>query len=124
MRRPLMEMAESGTGRSLGTDEAPPPPGKDAGSVACSARERPRTPHGGGRGRQSADVNVAVVHSNHDVIALLEVAPDAVGDGDRAVAAAGAADRDRQVALALVDVGGNEELEQRAWGGGGHAHPG
>ena len=58
-------------------------------------------------------LDVAVLDPDDDVVAAGEVAADPVGDGDRAVAAAGAADRDRQVALALGDVGGDEELEQR-----------
>ena len=48
-----------------------------------------------------------------DVLAAGEMAGDAVGDGDRAVAPAGAADRDRQVRLALGDVGRKQEVEQR-----------
>src|SRR5829696_3551625 len=62
---------------------------------------------------ESVDFGVAVLDANDDVVAALEVAADAVGDGYRAVAAAGAADRQRQVALSLCDVGGDEELEQR-----------
>ena len=60
-----------------------------------------------------SELYVAVLDAHDDVVATDEVAPDPVGDGERAVAAAGAADRDRQVALALGDVGGDEELEQR-----------
>src|SRR6476469_5130516 len=94
------------------TDGAQTLSGKDAGSVACAARERPRTPHGDVCA-PSVHLGVAVLEVDDDVLALLELAADAVGDGDRAVAAAGAADRDRQVALALGDVGGDEEVEQR-----------
>ena len=47
------------------------------------------------------------------VVAPGEVAGDPVGDRHRAVAAAGAADRERHVALALGDVGGQQEVEQR-----------
>src|SRR5690349_4940744 len=61
----------------------------------------------------STNVNVAVLDPDDHVLAAGEVAADAVGDGDRAVTAAGAADGDRQVALALGDVSGDEELEQR-----------
>ncbi len=54
-----------------------------------------------------------MLDAHHHSVAAIERAPDAVGDGHRAVAAAGAADRDRQVALALCHVGRDEELEQR-----------
>src|SRR5215218_9208999 len=68
---------------------------------------------GSGKKPDSTKLDVAVLDPDDHVVARRQVAPDAVGDGDRAVAAAGAADRDRQVALALGDVGGDEELEQR-----------
>src|SRR5215207_6699810 len=61
----------------------------------------------------STKLDVAVLDADYYVLPPGEVAADAVGDGDRAVAAAGAADGDRQVALALGDVGGDKELEQR-----------
>src|SRR6187549_168029 len=73
---------------------------------------RPRTPYGGDLGT-SFQLHVPVLDPDDNVVAPLEGATDAVGDGDRAVAATGAADRDRQVALALGHVGGDEELEQR-----------
>src|SRR5215203_5882915 len=68
---------------------------------------------GSGKEGDSTKLYVAVLHPDDYVLAASEVPADAVGDGDRAVAAAGAADRDRQVALALGDVGGYEELQQR-----------
>ncbi len=58
-------------------------------------------------------VEVAVLDPHYDALTSLQRPPDAVGDGHRAMPAAGAADGDRQVALALGDVGGDEELEQR-----------
>src|SRR6476619_3996712 len=64
-------------------------------------------------GRSAVELCVAVLHVDDYVVAPHELAADPVRDGDRAVAAAGAADRDRQVALALGDVGGDEELQQR-----------
>ena len=61
----------------------------------------------------SGQLHVAVHDPRGDVVARGDVAGDAVGDGDRAVAPAGAADRDRQVGLALGDVGREQEVEQR-----------
>src|SRR5438874_2274622 len=45
-----------------------------------------------------------------DVVALAQLARDPVGDGDRAVPAAGAADGDREVLLALGDVSEQQAL--------------
>ena len=60
-----------------------------------------------------SQLDVAVLDPQGHVLAPVEGAADPVGDGDRSVAPAGAADRDRQVALALGDVGRDQELEQR-----------
>src|ERR1044072_4061638 len=61
--------------------------------------------------RLEPSFKVAVLHPDDHSVATLEGTPDAVGDGYRAVSASGAADRDRQVALALGNVSGDEELE-------------
>src|SRR4051794_39255025 len=61
----------------------------------------------------SAELDVAMDHARHDVVARGDVAGDPVGDRDRAVAAARAADGDRQVGLALGDIGGEQEVEER-----------
>src|SRR6188472_1676314 len=67
-------------------------------------------PVGGGSG---VWLRVAVLYVDDHVVSPGQLALDPVRHGDRAVAAAGAADRDRQVTLALGDVGRHEELEQR-----------
>src|ERR1044071_1433235 len=57
--------------------------------AVCVAWEHKRRTRGA-----LVQVDVAVLGADDDVLAGGEVAADAVGDGDRAVAAAGAADRD------------------------------
>ena len=49
-------------------------------------------PESGAGRRSGVELDVAVLDLDDDVVAPGEVAADAVGDGDRAVAAAGAAD--------------------------------
>src|SRR3954451_6387501 len=65
------------------------------------------------RGGSRLQLDVAVHEPDLDVIPLAKRARDPVSDGDGPVPAAGAADGDRQVLLALGDVGGQQEVEQR-----------
>src|SRR3954463_7348415 len=58
-------------------------------------------------------VHVAVDQPQLDVIAAAELPPDPTGHRDRSVPAPCAADCDRQVLLALGDVGREQEVEQR-----------
>src|SRR6476619_1578831 len=62
---------------------------------------------------RASGLEIAVLDPDHHPVPILQRPPDAVGDADRTVAAAGATDRDRQVALALGNVGRDEGLEQR-----------
>src|SRR5512143_921751 len=57
--------------------------------------------------------HVAVDDLELDVVTADQLPGDPVRDGERAVPAARAADRDRQMLLALGDVGGQQEVEQR-----------
>src|SRR6476646_8189553 len=58
-------------------------------------------------------LDVAVHDPQRDVVAAGEVLRDPVGDGHRSMLPAGAPDRDRQVGLALGDVGGENEVQKR-----------
>src|SRR5512143_2200893 len=57
--------------------------------------------------------HVSVDDLELDVVTADQLPGDPVRDGERAVPAARAADRDRQMLLALGDVGGQQEVEQR-----------
>src|SRR5215208_6811642 len=59
------------------------------------------------------ELDIAVHELQLDVVPLAQLPGDPVGDRDRTVSAAGAADRDRQMLLALRNVRGQQELEQR-----------
>src|SRR5881394_2411455 len=54
----------------------------------------------------SVDLDVAVDDSQRDVVVVRKMLRDPIGDRQGSVLAAGAANRDRQVRLALGDVGG------------------
>src|SRR3954451_9467839 len=58
-------------------------------------------------------VDVAVLDLDEVLLAVAEGGREVLGDRDRAVAAAGAADRDDEMRLALVDVLRQQVLEQR-----------
>ena len=91
------------------------PPGHGGTDARAPGRGHARGLRGhAGRGRRAlAELDVAVDDPRVDVVAHREVAGDALGDRDRPVASAGAADRDRQVGLALGDVRRQQEVEQR-----------
>ena len=57
-------------------------------------------------------VELAVEDRDRARVALAQPGGELLGDDDAAVVAAGAADRDRQPGLALVDVGRDREVEE------------
>ena len=66
------------------------------------------------RGCGATPVDVAVGDRHVEVVVLAVALSEVLGDRDRAVATAGAADRDHQVRLALGDVLRQQEVEQRS----------
>src|SRR5882757_3313307 len=78
-------------------------------SSDCLGSVTGRESNPAGNGLLPLDV---AVDDGAGVALLLEEAGDLIRDHHRAVLAAGAADGDRQVVAALLDVAGEQELEQ------------
>src|SRR5215210_2008998 len=79
-------------------------------SLPCSLTERRGTLP---RSASGHAVHVAVLDLDEEVRAIAELRGQVLGDRDRAVAPAGAADRHHEMRLALVDVLRQQVLEQR-----------
>src|SRR5665811_1791597 len=90
--------------------------GSDTGRMVCAARSRERAAPAArspGAAGPRSEVEVAVLDAERDVLARLELAAHPVGHGHRSMPPAGTADRDGQVALALLAIGTDQEVEQR-----------
>ncbi len=92
-------------------------PGLRSGAPSPGAAERQAISRAGlsaaASGAARALVDVAVGDGDVELVVLAIALGEVLGDRDRAVAAAGAADRDHQVRLALGDVLRQQEVEQR-----------
>ena len=84
-----------------------------AGTFGTTPVSRLGEPEALGAGAHVGAVDVAVADGEEDPLVLGEAPRQLLDDRHGAVPAAGAADRDREMRLALRDVLGQQELEQR-----------